>query len=270
LSVHRSIGQEIKSSAPVYQGFLDATDCASIRGWAWNSKNPAQTVSVDIYDGTTKIATVAANNYRGDLVAAGICPGTHAFVYPTPENLKGGVSHSISVKFAGTTINLSSSPRTLNCPAVYQGYHDSADCNSIIGWAWDSNRPNTPINVNIYDGAALLAGNVPANQFRQDLLDAGKGNGYHGFGYQVPCTLPNVQNHTITVKFAGTSTNLTSPPRSFSCTAAATSIAWIQPSEASFGPPGTLTVAGYARYGTGGVQMYWRDATSGSPWTPVA
>src|SRR5262249_20676875 len=42
------------------------------------------------------------------------------------------------------------------------------------------------------------------------------------------------------------------------------------PSAKSWGPPNTLTVAGYAQNGTGGVQMVWRDVTAGGPWNTVA
>jgi pimeloyl-ACP methyl ester carboxylesterase len=54
---------------------------------------------------------------------------------------------------------------------------------------------------------------------------------------------------------------------------AATRIAWIQPAESSWGPPGTLTAAGYATNGSGGVQLVWRERSSTGvwgPWTTVA
>jgi hypothetical protein len=44
----------------------------------------------------------------------------------------------------------------------------------------------------------------------------------------------------------------------------------VKPSEVTFGPPGTLTVAGYAQNGSGGVTMHWRDVTSGGAWNTVA
>jgi hypothetical protein len=99
---------------------------------------------------------------------------------------------------------------------LYEGYHDTADCSSFVGWAWDMNLPNDPISVDLFDGSNLLA-TVPANQFRQDLLNAGKGNGVHGFGYFTPTALKNAQWHSITARFGGTSTNLNWTPRSIIC-----------------------------------------------------
>jgi fibronectin type 3 domain-containing protein len=46
----------------------------------------------------------------------------------------------------------------------------------------------------------------------------------------------------------------------------ATSIAWIQTAETSWGPAGTLTAAGYATNGTGGVQLIWRERSSTGVW----
>jgi hypothetical protein len=48
-------------------------------------------------------------------------------------------------------------------------------------------------------------------------------------------------------------------------------VGWVQPSGVTWGPPNTLTAAGWGRNGgTGGVQMRWRDATTGSAWSTVA
>ena len=102
--------------------------------------------------------------------------------------------------------------RVLNTPA-YEGYVDGSDCNQIWGWAWDRSKPNQPINVDIYDGASLIA-TVSANLFRQDVYDADKGNGYHAFFYNFPSSLKDGLSHSISVKFSGTSTNLNGSPRS--------------------------------------------------------
>ncbi|HWS53466.1 MAG TPA: DUF4082 domain-containing protein [Pyrinomonadaceae bacterium] len=66
-----------------------------------------------------------------------------------------------------------------------EGYIDGINCNQIWGWAWDPNNPNAPVNVDILVNDSY-AGTVTANLFRQDLLNAGKGNGYHGFVFNLP------------------------------------------------------------------------------------
>ncbi len=75
----------------------------------------------------------------------------------------------------------------------------------IAGWAWDGT--NTPISVDIYDNGVLLTSPL-ANLFRQDLLNAGIGNGYHAFNIATPTSLKDGQSHYITIFFHGTSNAL--------------------------------------------------------------
>jgi hypothetical protein len=51
---------------------------------------------------------------------------------------------------------------------------------------------------------------------------------------------------------------------------ASASVSWVQPAEVSWGTPNTLTAAGYAQNGSGGVQLVWRDETAGTGWNTVA
>jgi hypothetical protein len=38
----------------------------------------------------------------------------------------------------------------------YNGSLDEVDCSALAGWAWDSTRPNAPMNVDLSDGATLI------------------------------------------------------------------------------------------------------------------
>jgi RHS repeat-associated protein len=206
--------------SPAYQGSFDGVDCNVISGWAWDANQPNTAINVDIYDGNTLIETVAANQFRQDLLNAGIGNGIHGFSVATPASLKNGVAHSVHVKIAGMSTELSFSPKSITCstPAssAYGGWLDGADCNVISGWAWDANQPNTAINVEVYDGTTLIAA-VVANQFRQDLLNAGIGNGYHGYSIATPSSLKNGVAHSIHVKVAGTTAELSGSPKSIAC-----------------------------------------------------
>ena len=113
-------------------------------------------------------------------------------------------------------MRLRGSPRNIYPLTNFEGFHELTDCNSISGWAWDALQPNTPINVDIYDGPNFLI-SVTANQFRQDLLNAGKGNGFHGFTFFVPNSLKDGQLHQIGIGFSGTFTGLFNTPKSITC-----------------------------------------------------
>ena len=196
--------QTLMCNGPAYEGFLDGADCNTIRGWAWDGKQPDTPLDVDFYidNDSFRSIEVLADKFRQDLLDAGKGNGFHSFVFSTPTFLKDGHPHSIRAKFSGTSIDLFTSPKSINCsgnpPTAFEGFHDATDCNAIAGWAWDSNRPNTVISVDIYSDNVLFT-TIPADQFRQDLLDAGKGNGVHAFNLATPMSLKDGQTHTISI-----------------------------------------------------------------------
>lgn len=99
---------------------------------------------------------------------------------------------------------------------VYEGWHDCADCHTISGWAWDMNHPDSSVKVDIWADSALVT-TVTADEFRQDLSDAGRGNGCHAFSHHVPSHLKDRKPHSIRVTVSGTNFDLSSTPRSINC-----------------------------------------------------
>lgn len=92
-------------------------------------------------------------------------------------------------------------------PAAVEGTLDVVDADFIRGWAMDGTKPTNPVSVDLYDGAALLA-SLPAKEFRQDLLDAGKGDGNHAFALPTPARLKDGKPHAIHAKCAGVALGL--------------------------------------------------------------
>lgn len=146
---------------------------------------------------------------NGPLTALSGCYSTPAGTFPN--------TISVGNYFADLVLKPTDSPPSYNCASADQGYHDGDGCQYISGWAWDSNQLNPPIDVDLYNGASLLAPRVPADQFRQDLLNAGIGNGDHAFTYAVPTSLRDGQPHLIRATLAGTQTNLAWTPRWITC-----------------------------------------------------
>src|SRR6185369_8445214 len=71
--------------------------------------------NVDLYDGTTLLATVPANGFRQDLKNAGIGNGSHGFSYTSPS-LYSGSQHSFTVRIAGSSVVLAGSQKSVGCP----------------------------------------------------------------------------------------------------------------------------------------------------------
>ncbi len=100
--------------------------------------------------------------------------------------------------------------------AALDGYIYGGDCESFRGWAWDYNRVNTALSVEILDGPNVIA-TLSAGDFRQDLLDNGKGNGYHAFRYTLPDGLKDGFRHILSARVAGSSFILKGSPRAVIC-----------------------------------------------------
>ena len=97
-----------------------------------------------------------------------------------------------------------------------EGFQDDINCYNLIGWAWDGQHPNDPVKVEILSDNASL-GTVVADLFRQDLLDAGKGNGRHSFNYTLPAQVRDGKPHTIRARIAGTDMDLAHTPQQITC-----------------------------------------------------
>jgi hypothetical protein len=115
-----------------------------------------------------------------------------------------------------TTVTL-----TVNTPVVtgnFEGYLDKVECSSIRGWVWDRNQPNTPLTVEFFANDNSI-GTVNADLFRQDLKDAGKGNGAHAYTFPTPTSVRNGTTYSISAKVQNSSYVLKWAPKELTCPA---------------------------------------------------
>src|SRR6058998_4181276 len=93
---------------------------------------------------------------------------------------------------------------------------EQADCHEISGWVWDKYKPKAPVSVELWDGKQYLM-TISANQFRQDLADAGYGNGRHSFRFGTPPQLKDGHSHLIRLRVADRGIDLTTTQRVIVC-----------------------------------------------------
>jgi membrane protein involved in D-alanine export len=202
----------------LYHGSHDTATAEAVTGWAWDQHQPDEPVRVDVFDGLKKLATVPADQFRADLRRAGRGNGRHAFSYPLPAALRDGKQHEIWVKIAGTNQTLNNTPKPLlvaNLVEAVNGLEGNVDRQTdelVTGWAWDSRQPNTPLDVDVYDGDFLLD-RVAADQFRPDLRASGIGDGRHQFSYRLPDKLKDGKPHFLRVRVANTNVDLKNTPQ---------------------------------------------------------
>ena len=100
----------------------------------------------------------------------------------------------------------------------YEGFLDKVECGTIRGWVWDSKRPNTPLTVEFSSDGSVI-GTALANIYRQDLKDAGKGNGEHVYNFTTPNQLKDGKPHSISSKVQGSNYILKWNPKPLTCPA---------------------------------------------------
>jgi membrane protein involved in D-alanine export len=101
-------------------------------------------------------------------------------------------------------------------PGHYAAEIEQVDCNEISGWAWDKHKPNAQVYIELWDGEQRLM-TFSANQFRQDLADAGYGKGRHAFHLPTPLQFKDGHSHLVHFRIAGTRSDLTNTPSVIVC-----------------------------------------------------
>ncbi|GAB3915536.1 hypothetical protein GCM10028804_00080 [Larkinella terrae] len=134
--------------------------------------------------------------------------GTFVLAYSATDG--GGLTNSVSFPL---TVNPAS---TTAVTGDFEGYLDKLDCGGIRGWVWDRKKPNTPLTVEFYlDGSGTVLGSTVANIFRQDLKDAGKGNGSHAYNFSPPGSLTN--GTMVRARVLGSTYELKGSPKAYQC-----------------------------------------------------
>ncbi|RRB10606.1 putative Ig domain-containing protein, partial [Larkinella knui] len=140
--------------------------------------------------------------------------GTFTLTYSASDGpLSQAVTLTLTVNTGGTTPPPTSSG---SGPGNYEGYLDIVNCSSIQGWIWDRNRPNTPITVEFVDGTSVV-GSTDAGLFRPDLKTAGKGDGNHGYSFEVPASLRDGKPHAISGRVPASGYTLKWSPKTLTC-----------------------------------------------------
>ncbi len=88
---------------------------------------------------------------------------------------------------------------------------DETSAAAVIGWIWDPSDPAAVREIELLDGDIVLL-TLRADQFRQDLADAGIGTGCYGFSvHGLAALLPHAR-HLLRVRCAATKVDLPGSP----------------------------------------------------------
>jgi uncharacterized delta-60 repeat protein len=116
----------------------------------------------------------------------------------------------------------------------FEGFLSTVNCQEMRGWVWDRSKPNTQLLVEFFaDGTPI--GAIEAKNFRQDLKDAGKGNGEHGYVFPTPDAAKTGIARSISAKVKDSNYVLKGSPINLTCPASNT-VVNLPPVPASTGP----------------------------------
>jgi GT2 family glycosyltransferase/glycosyltransferase involved in cell wall biosynthesis len=238
------IGQAELASAHPLHGFIEEVQATVIKGWVWDPQTPSQRIRLELIEGETRLATVVASEDRPGLILSGIGDGQHGFsITLDPELLSAG-THILYLRSADTGVAVPGSPIVFEGAAEpgdladaapdqprlpqidlaagtepadvliegsLRSNIDYADWGGIKGWIWDPSDPDRAVALELLDGDSVLA-TVWANENRPDLIEAGIGDGRHGFTIGFTETLLPFARHVLHLRPVGSTVELPSFP----------------------------------------------------------
>jgi hypothetical protein len=185
-SVLNKISQKLKGDSFKYS--LDQANSNEIVGWVFDSKRSSDHLQVQLREGDKVVATVKADEFRQDLLDAGIGSG-HCGFHIDIQTL--AVDHSegyFDLFTDGKKLNQLpifikvkvTPPQQSVTLEHYKVLVDSNIPGKILGWAIDNSRKAHKAHIECKLGELIL-GNCVADTFRDDLAKAGIGDGKHAF-----------------------------------------------------------------------------------------
>lgn len=92
-------------------GFFDHIHDGYAYGWAFNQNSPGERVTVEIYCDGNLVGQSIANEFRKDLLDAGIGDGNYSFRIPISYELSNGKEHKLLARDANSVAELEGSPQ---------------------------------------------------------------------------------------------------------------------------------------------------------------
>jgi hypothetical protein len=189
------------------EGYLEAIVDDVLIGWAWSPQRPDLRLSVTIAIDEQRCGELVADQLSSKLAEAGIGDGGYSFRLRLPAEFLDGRAHELAVSVEGSPLTPRRPSyegsngtkfvvvRSFSVPLARRplrtrgidGLVEAVVGDQIIGWAWSSDAPDERVEVEILLDGKLL-GTTVAKSPREDLHEAGIGDGAHGFSYRLPDT----------------------------------------------------------------------------------
>jgi Flp pilus assembly protein TadD len=169
------------------RGRIDGVFDGMLRGWLWDPDEPARRLCAQILLDGERLAEVCADRARPDLEAIGFGEGGGGFEYPLPIAAQDGATHELRLVAEQLWIPIEVDRLSLAVPPrlhMLRGRVQGIRGGHCIGWVWDAARPLDRVTVELLAEGRVLA-RQPAVLRRAELVQAGIGDGAHGFSFDL-------------------------------------------------------------------------------------
>jgi glycosyltransferase involved in cell wall biosynthesis len=177
---------EIPPAIPT--GLVERLSRLGLTGWAWRPGSDER-LTIEAVVNDVVVASTVADNFRADLLAAGVGDGKHAFQLRAPaagfavESAVVRVKDGPLLKLLPQEIGGNASDEAAGAIAsrvhAVEGFIERLNVREVAGWAW---KPPTDerVELEILVDDQVVA-RTRADIERPELADAGIGDGRHGF-----------------------------------------------------------------------------------------
>jgi len=190
-NIVEKISRKLKGDGFKYS--LDQANSNEISGWIFDSKSSTNHLQVQLREGDKVVATVTADEFRQDLLDAGIGSGHCGFHFDMQTLALEQPEASVDLYASGKKLNqlpivikvkvkvkVQTPPQKSVTLKNYKARVDSNIPGKIDGWAIDNSRKAHKPHIEYRLGEFIL-GTCVADTFRNDLAKAGIGDGKHAF-----------------------------------------------------------------------------------------
>jgi Sec-independent protein translocase protein TatA len=211
---------DLASADPGIEGAILTIGPEGVIGWGWHRGRPAEPLRIVLLIEGNPVASGFANRFDLPAVRAQVGPGAPGFAlrlpqwprnaYPLEIELRDGQGRRLGEKFSVRSA-AQLAPACDGERLPLEGNFDQLKDGRLLGWAWDPNRPEAALALELLDGGEVLAGGV-ADLAREDLRVAGKRGGWCGFAFDLSATLIDNRPHALRVRAAGTNWEVPNGP----------------------------------------------------------
>ncbi|HSV68813.1 MAG TPA: glycosyltransferase [Methylibium sp.] len=138
------------------RGMFDRIELGRVCGWAARGSEPSQRVEIEVLADGIVVGLGVADTFRGDLLAAGIGDGKHAFWIELPHALWDGAPRRIEVRERATGAALAGSPRKLTGVAA-ESFELKLDGAALVGSARLPGHDGSPLQLLVMEGSEPVA-----------------------------------------------------------------------------------------------------------------